>query len=282
MRGSPRSTPPEAGQMEIRVTNEGKLRLLGDDDFTRFAVAVDPGAAGHVAAALGTVARLDGTDHAWITPARLRSLTPRAGQADWEEGFDAMLSYAERKGWTDAEGAIRVHIQHEDAANDELPPIDGDQFRQAMRNLAGGVAVVATGSGSGRRGLTVSAVTSVSAEPPCLLVCVNRSAEAHDVMLANGDFSVNLLGIEHKELAMRFAGQTGCRGAARFDGGNWDHGPHGLPVLEDALCSMECELLSSHEVGSHRLFVGRIVHVRNRAGEPLVNFQGRLQTLEAA
>lgn len=268
--------------MEIRVTNDGGLRLLGDDDFTRLAVAVDAGAASHVAGALGAVARLDETDHAWIMPAALRSLTPRAGEADWEEGFAVMLSYAERKGWTDSEGAIRVHIQQEDAANDELPPVDGEQFRQAMRNLAGGVAVVATGSGSGRRGLTVSAVTSVSAEPPCLLVCVNSSAEAHDFMLANGDFSVNLLGIEHKELAMRFAGQTGCRGAARFEGGGWSRGLHGLPVLGDALCSMECKLLSSHVVGSHRLFVGQIVHVRNRAGEPLVNFQGRLQTLEAA
>jgi flavin reductase (DIM6/NTAB) family NADH-FMN oxidoreductase RutF len=164
----------------------------------------------------------------------------------------------------------------------ELAPVAIDQFRQVMRNLAGGVAVVAAGTGNGRRGLTVSAVASVSAEPPCLLVCVNRNAEAHDVILARGSFSVNLLGIEHKELAMRFAGHNGIRGLARFELGSWSEGLLGVPLLNDALGSMECDLLTSPVVGSHRLFVGKIVCVRNRSGEPLVNFQGRLQTIEAA
>lgn len=160
--------------------------------------------------------------------------------------------------------------------------IDIEQFRLAMRNLAGGVSIVATGSGEDRRGMTVSAVTSVSAEPPCLLVCVNRTAEAHDHIVANGAFSVNLLGFEHKDLAMRFAGVGGVRGVTRFEDGAWSAGSLGLPVLDKALCSMECEIMSSTPVGSHQLFVGRIVTVRNRIGGPLVNFQGQFQTLQAA
>ncbi|MEO3385029.1 flavin reductase family protein [Mesorhizobium sp. CAU 1741] len=163
------------------------------------------------------------------------------------------------------------------------PAVDSDEFKQAMRTLAGGVAIVTSGHGRNRRGMTVSAVTSVSAEPPCLLIGVNTSAEAHGTILETGAFTVNLLGIEQKELAMRFAGQGGLRGLERFATGSWiDDGPLGLPLLEDALCAMECEIMQSHLVGTHRLIVGRIVHSHTRSGRPLINYQGMLQTLEAA
>ncbi|BCH28942.1 hypothetical protein MesoLjLc_08720 [Mesorhizobium sp. L-8-10] len=268
--------------MEIRVTGEGGLLLAGDDDFTSFAVAVEANARCRAADALRPIARLDGESNAWIDPEQLRGLAPRAGHPEWEKGFSAMVAYAERKGWVDANGAIRAHIVEREPVVAQMPPVAVDDFKQAMRNLAGGVAIVATGADSGRRGMTVTAVTSVSAEPPCLLVCVNRSAEAHDVIVANGRFSVNLLDVDHKELALRFAGQDGTKGASRFDEGRWGTGALDLPVLEDALCAIECELMASHVVGSHSMFVGSIVGVDSRAGEPLVNFQGRLQTLEAA
>jgi flavin reductase (DIM6/NTAB) family NADH-FMN oxidoreductase RutF len=268
--------------MEIRVTRGGGLRLVGDEDFTRFAVAVEPTAESCAADALRAIARLDGGDHVWVMPSKLKSMAPRSGEAEWEKGFAAMVDYAGRKGWVDRDGFIRAHITQVERQARPALEVPVNDFKQAMRNLAGGVAIVATGTSQERRGLTVSAVTSVSAEPPCLLVCINRSAEAHDFILANGRFSVNLLGVGHKELAMRFAGQTGVRGTARFEEGEWSDSDNALPVLDDSLCTMECELMSSHVVGSHSVVVGQVIGIANRTGGPLVNFQGEFQTVAAA
>ena len=81
--------------------------------------------------------------------------------------------------------------------------VEAAEFRLAMRNLASGVAIVATGTDKARRGLTVSSVTSLCMEPPCLLVGINTNSETHDAILTNGSFGVNLLGSD-EDLALRF------------------------------------------------------------------------------
>jgi len=161
-------------------------------------------------------------------------------------------------------------------------PPDAAAFRAAMRNLAGGVAIVTTGQGEARRGLTVTAVTSVSAEPPLLLVCVNASSGSHDALLRQGRFGVNLLGLEQAELALRFAGAGGVQGAARFAGEAWTQAAGGAPLLDSALCAMECRLETHQRAGSHGIFIGRVLATRQRAGEPLLNFQGAFRALAAA
>jgi flavin reductase (DIM6/NTAB) family NADH-FMN oxidoreductase RutF len=157
--------------------------------------------------------------------------------------------------------------------------IEAAEFRQAMRNLASGVAIVATGIDIGRRGLTVSSVTSLCMDPPCLLVGINSSSETHDAILANGCFGVSLLGSDQHELALRFAGKDGAKGADRFETAPWDRGIIDAPVLRTAIGALECVLHHHQEVGTHGLFIGRIVATRGGDGNPLLNYRGELRPL---
>lgn len=155
------------------------------------------------------------------------------------------------------------------------------EFRQAMRNLASGVAIVTAGAGDSRRGLTVSSVTSVCNDPPCLLVGINTSSETHDLILASGSFAINLLREGQEQLARRFAGYDGIAGVARFEGAPWDRGLTGAPLLATSICAIECVLHQHHVVGSHGIFIGRIVATQSSAGGPVVNFQGELRNVSA-
>ncbi|WP_226575332.1 flavin reductase family protein [Acuticoccus sediminis] len=269
--------------MQIIVTDDGHLRLDDPRDFKRFSVGVRRRGAG-AERALRPVARIEG-EHAWVRPDDLRRLSPHAGEADWEAGFAAMIGFARKHGWIDAEGCVRAHIEERaEAAAEPAPavPVEAGAFKSAMRNLAGGVTVVATGAGRTRLGLTATAVTSVSADPPSLLVCVNSASGCHDAILANGVFSVNLLRDCDDELALRFAGLSGLHGADRFDDARWRSGAGDVPLLADALCTMACALVSHHTVGSHGIFIGRVTETTDRPGHPLVNFQGRLLPLVAS
>jgi flavin reductase (DIM6/NTAB) family NADH-FMN oxidoreductase RutF len=160
-----------------------------------------------------------------------------------------------------------------------LAPVEATEFRQAMRHLAGGVAIVATGSGISRRGLTVSSVTSVCSDPPCLLVSINTSSETHDQILANRRFAISILGEGHETLAHQFAGHGGISGVDRFEGAPWQEGLTGAPLLATAICAIECDLYQHQIVGSHGIFIGRIVATQSRVGSPIVNFQGDLRNL---
>lgn len=158
--------------------------------------------------------------------------------------------------------------------------VEAAEFRLAMRNLASGVAIVATGTAATRRGLTVSSVTSLCVDPPCLLVCVNSGSETHAAILANGRFGVSLLGRGQQDLAQRFAG--GAKGAERFATAPWQQGVLDVPLLEPAIGALECVLHHHQVVGTHGLFIGRIVATRGGNGDPLVNYQGVLRALQRA
>jgi flavin reductase (DIM6/NTAB) family NADH-FMN oxidoreductase RutF len=157
--------------------------------------------------------------------------------------------------------------------------VEASEFRQAMRSLASGVAIVATGADIDRRGLTVSSVTSLCMEPPCLLVGINARSETHGAILANQSFGVSLLGSEQQDLALRFSGHDGAKGIERFETASWDQGLLGVPLLQTAIGALECVLHHHQMVGTHGLFIGRIVATRHGEGDPLVNFQGALRTL---
>lgn len=274
--------------MLIQVTEAGELQLTAPLDFERFSIAVHPRVdASRARTAISRIARLDGEAYAWVSQEGLRALATGAGvsstgAASWEEGFARMVAFASRKGWLDEYGGIRAHIKNLSGQGDRngLPPIETAAFKSAMRNLVGGVAIVATGSGAYRQGLTISAITSVSAEPPCILVCVNTSSQSHDPILANGAFGVSLLGQEHEELALRFAGVDDIHGVARFNLGDWYSGTGGSPLLSSALCTLDCQVVLHQTVGSHGIFIGEVIESRVCHGAPLVNFQGRLRTLD--
>jgi flavin reductase (DIM6/NTAB) family NADH-FMN oxidoreductase RutF len=161
----------------------------------------------------------------------------------------------------------------------EMQSIEAAEFRQAMRNLASGVAIVATGTALGRRGLTVSSLTSICVEPPCLLVGINLSSGTHDAILANGTFGVSLLAIDHQDIALRFAGRDGSKGVQRFDRGAWDQGSLDVPLLQGAICALECVLHHHQVIGTHGIFVGRTIAVYPGDGNPLINCRGELRAL---
>ena len=156
-----------------------------------------------------------------------------------------------------------------------------EAFKRGMRRLAAGVTIITTAQGDERQGLTATAVTSLTAEPPQLLVCVNRSAAAHDLIHKAARLCVNVLGQEHRALAARFAGAAGVHGGERFHAGDWTRMTTGAPALADALAAFDCEVVEAVEVTTHTIFIGRVVEVRAREdGDALVYEAGTFGRVE--
>lgn len=158
----------------------------------------------------------------------------------------------------------------------------GIPFRQAMSLLAGAVNIVASGStdpGTATwRGMTATAVCSVCAEPPSVLVCLNRATGTFHRIQQVLAFSVNVLTSRHITIAQTFAGHDGLIGPDRFTDPRWTQGRLGVPVLSDALTSLECRVSRFVEHSTHALVIGTVetIHQPQDAAtaEPLV-YHGR-------
>ena len=149
-----------------------------------------------------------------------------------------------------------------------------EEFRRVMGYFATGVTVVASlDREGGAVGLTVNAFTSVSLDPPLVLVCLHRDAYAHDPLLEAGHFGVSFLKEDQGALALRFSRDEP---ALRFRNLDLDEGPLGSPLLPGALAWVECEVSEVHPGGDHSIVVGRVVAGRSHEGEPLVFFRGAL------
>jgi flavin reductase len=151
-----------------------------------------------------------------------------------------------------------------------IAELSREEFTSAMARAVNGVAVVATDGPGGRVGITVSSVSSVSADPPLVLACVNRKSRAHGALSENGAFSVNLLSADQQDLAQAFAGQPSSRQPYEFVDGEWDLGSSGAPVLVEAVATFACVLEQAHDAGSHTIFVGRVTGVSAGPGDPLL------------
>jgi flavin reductase (NADH)/flavin reductase len=161
--------------------------------------------------------------------------------------------------------------------------IDPDTFRTGMRRLAGHVCLITTANPSGvRAGLTATAVCSVSAEPPTLLICINRRNSSHTAIREAGVFAVNVLALEDQALADRFA--TKLEGEERFREGLWTTLDTGSPILESALVSFDCRIAQAVEVGTHGILFGEIhaVRVRHENAKPLLYAHGSYGGFAAA
>ncbi|MAQ85679.1 MAG: flavin reductase [Maritimibacter sp.] len=160
--------------------------------------------------------------------------------------------------------------------------ISTQDFRDSMAHFPGAVTLVTVGSGDARRGITATAVCSVSDTPPSLLVCVNRQTDTCAEITRTGRFSVQLLDDTADEIAMTFAGARGLDGAAKFTAGDWDETQGGQPRLSSALVCLCCEVDSHSDSGTHRIFIGRIKESTRANGEALVYAQSRFRRLQAA
>lgn len=143
---------------------------------------------------------------------------------------------------------------------------------RALRRVAGhfptGVTVVTTTLGDGRPcGLTVNSFTSVSLEPPVVLVCVARSARAHACVEATGRYLVNMLAEGQERVARVFA----SRSEDKFADVAWHRSPGGQPIFDGAHAWIECEVIARYPGGTtHTIYVGRVTALGTRRGRPLV------------
>ena len=143
-------------------------------------------------------------------------------------------------------------------------------FVAAMRDTVAGVNIVTTDGAAGRFGVTVSAFSSVSAEPPMVLVCINRSSPASDALAANGCFAVNVLSTLQQSLADTFAGRPAKGAPYDFGAARWNASTTGAPVLAGAVAGFDCALVATIDAGTHRIFLGRVVCVAASARDPLL------------
>lgn len=134
--------------------------------------------------------------------------------------------------------------------------VDSDRFRAGMSNVGGACAIITTCNGNKWAGMTATAMCSVSASPPRLLVCVNRNTYAYGLIHEGRRVGVNMLAAEHEELAKRFAGMLPeIKGEDRFQAGKWNLGEYGSPVLEDAIVSFQCSVFQEIPSGTHSIIV---------------------------
>lgn len=154
--------------------------------------------------------------------------------------------------------------------------VDSTSFKRALRGVTGAVSIVTSGSYPSRHGLTVTAACSLSVEPSTVLVCVNKSAGAHDTIVKTRSFGWNVLSSSHVPLAQKFSGQDGSKGDIRFVEEEWRSLRTGAPILIDALSSFDCRVIGVHPTGTHTVFVGAVLAEMHREDlEPLVYRQGQ-------
>ena len=146
-------------------------------------------------------------------------------------------------------------------------PVDPADFRRALGQFAAGVTVVTTRDGKGRPlGLTVTAFSSVSLEPPLVLICVDHRSETHAGFRQDGRFGVSILAEEQEALSRRFAGG----GPAKFEGLELEKGASGVPLIPGALAHLECRVMATHAAGDHTIYVGEVLSAQARPGRPLL------------
>lgn len=158
-------------------------------------------------------------------------------------------------------------------------PVSQSRFRSVLGRLAGGVAVVTSVEPDGTpRGLTATAVCSVSLDPPLVLASLDRGSRTHTAVEASGVYAINLLASDQEALAVRFARKE----AGKFRGLEVETAATGAPVLGGAMGFLDCAVAREVPAGDHTLFVGGVeeADLRGDAGRPLIYHMGRYGTLE--
>ena len=150
-----------------------------------------------------------------------------------------------------------------------MSPVSADDFRNALSRFPSGVNVVTTKDAAGRpHGITVSAFCSVSLAPPLVLICIEGTTASHNAFAQSGVFVVNVLKESQQTLSEQFAAPA----VDKFEDVEFRSGIEGVPVLIDALASLECRLKHTYDGGDHTIYVGEVEHIAIGKGGPLVYF----------
>ncbi len=154
---------------------------------------------------------------------------------------------------------------------------DPRTLRDALGCFATGVTVVTCVDGDrGPTGLTVNSFTSVSLEPPLLLVCLHKMAASSTALISASNFAINVLQTEQQPASITFS----TRVEDRFGTTPWSCGEAGAPILKDSLCVFECERFALYDGGDHHILVGQVIKASFDASlDPLLYFRGSYRRL---
>ena len=261
--------------MRIHLSNAGAVRLNDPADFRRLDVLVDPQSSEMLEQSIQRLGSREDAQHIRVSPSVLRFLSGLGGQAEWEAGFAHMLAYARQQDWIDERGDVRVHLVHE--SNDAV--VSAAEFKAAMRAMPAGICAVTTRQGDEVAGMIVSSFTSVSAEPPMVGFFAHQSSSFTAPLLRIGGFVANVLGEEHHAVMSQFL--SAPQGPTRFTSGAWSEGAHCMPVLTDALASLECDIVWTQALGTHLLIVGKVRKTTCSQATPVVHFNAATHRIAA-
>jgi flavin reductase (DIM6/NTAB) family NADH-FMN oxidoreductase RutF len=151
--------------------------------------------------------------------------------------------------------------------------VSSDDFKSALQLWASGVTVVTTQSEKfGVQGMTVSAFSSVSVNPPRVLVCINDAADTGRGIEESQCFAVNVLTTEQQDSSNEFAGGTSQE--QRFANNDWSAGVTGAPLLNKSLMSLDCTVVEKVRAGTHWIIIGEVQACECRSGEPILYYRG--------
>lgn len=158
-------------------------------------------------------------------------------------------------------------------------PIDPDTFRSVLGRFATGITIITTrGDDELDYGMTASAFSSLSLDPPLVLVCIGHDASMYPVISTATHFTVNVLAAEQEALSRRFA----AKDPNRFDGVGYSRGKFGPALLDEALAYLECRVSQQVDAGDHTIFIGEVESASAPAGaaKPLLYYRGGYAQLE--
>lgn len=148
---------------------------------------------------------------------------------------------------------------------------DALTMRRTMGHFLTGVAVVTTRTGEESHGMTINSLTSISLEPPIVMIALNFNTRTGDAVEASRQFAISVLGAKQEAIARRFA----VRGGERFEGGEFEYTTSGIPVVCGALAQLECSVIEKRVVGDHDVFFGEVTSCKDRDGEGLAFNAGK-------
>lgn len=150
--------------------------------------------------------------------------------------------------------------------DDTMKDLTPDSFRTAMRAVVGNCSILTVGSGLDATGLVVTSAVSLSAEPPMVLVCINRTSSVHPLLERFHAFGLSSLGADHQAVAERFSGRTGAQGPARYEGADWETAVTGARLLTGSPAAFDCEVEDLIDKATHTIVVGHVRAVRSMPG----------------
>ena len=165
-----------------------------------------------------------------------------------------------------------------------MPDFDTDALRTVLRRFATGVAVVTTWDGTQPWGTTVNSFTGISLDPPLVMVSIGRERSIHPIIERTGRFGVNVLAEGAQAISDCFAGAPSPLPRSAFCNADFTLGRAGLPVLDQAIAYLSCDVDRVIEAGDHTMYLGRVIETacRDDVGWPLLYFRRRYLSIERA